>query len=99
MVNKYRFKVLNSDTDVEGFGTTEAEGRQDAEACLAMGYPPECELGELVHTVKMELTPIKTDFGPDGPQPGTYAYTAFLMAQLYPEEDWDAWKDEMKDRM
>lgn len=48
--------------------------------------------------------PIKTDFGPNGPQPGTAAYTAFLMAQLYPtnEEDgiydgfWDDWKEEMK---
>ncbi len=43
---------------------------------------------------------LKVDFGPDGPQPGTVAYTAFIMAQLCPQEDpdfWDDWKDEMKD--
>lgn len=32
------------------------------------------------------------------PEPGTYAYTARLLAELMPEEDWDAWKDEMKER-
>lgn len=33
-----------------------------------------------------------------GPEPGTYAYTARLMAGIFPDEDWDAWKDEMKER-
>lgn len=37
-----------------------------------------------------------------GPEPGTYAYTAMLMAQIMPvDEDpdfWDRWKDEQKDR-
>ena len=48
---------------------------------------------------------LKTDFGPDGPQPGSVAYTAFLMSQMFPtnEEEgiydgfWDDWKDQMKD--
>lgn len=48
---------------------------------------------------------IKTDFGPNGPQPGTVAYSAFILAKLFPpnEEEgidpdfWDRWKDEMKD--
>jgi hypothetical protein len=49
------------------------------------------------------LPELKTDFGPDGPQPGTLAYTAFLMAQLDPGGDtgdpdfWDDWKDDMKE--
>jgi len=33
-----------------------------------------------------------------GPLPGTLAFTARLMASVYPEFDWDAWKDEQKDR-
>lgn len=33
-----------------------------------------------------------------GPQPGTWAYTARIMADIFPDEDWDRWKDEMKDR-
>lgn len=32
------------------------------------------------------------------PEPGTYAYTARLLASIMPDEDWDAWKDEMKER-
>lgn len=32
-----------------------------------------------------------------GPQPGTYAYTARIMADICPDFDWDAWKDEMKE--
>ena len=35
-----------------------------------------------------------------GPQPGTWAFTARLMAMTAPEDedmDWDAWKDEMKE--
>lgn len=38
-----------------------------------------------------------------GPQPGTYAYTAFIMAQLeppsendLPDDFWDNWKENMK---
>jgi len=33
------------------------------------------------------------------PPPGSWAETARMMAQLFPDEgiDWDAWKDEMKD--
>ena len=35
----------------------------------------------------------------DGPQPGTWAYTARMMAEGDDSGfDWDAWKDEMKDR-
>ena len=35
----------------------------------------------------------------DGPQPGTWAYTARLMAENDDSGfDWDAWKDEMKER-
>jgi hypothetical protein len=44
-----------------------------------------------------------TDFGPDGPQPGTAAYSAFILAQMFPENDddipegfWDDWKDQVK---
>jgi len=32
------------------------------------------------------------------PPIGTWAATARLMAEVYPDFDWDAWKDEMKDR-
>lgn len=32
-----------------------------------------------------------------GPEPGTYAYTARLMAEIFPGYDWDQWKDEMKE--
>lgn len=42
---------------------------------------------------------------PDGPMPGTWAYTARMMAELFPADeedgyppvDWDDWKDQMKD--
>jgi hypothetical protein len=35
------------------------------------------------------------------PQPGTYAFTASLMAEMFPGDDfdWDKWKDEQKDQM
>lgn len=32
-----------------------------------------------------------------GPEVGTYACTAKTMAQIFPDFDWDAWKDEMKE--
>lgn len=34
------------------------------------------------------------------PEPGTWAFTARLMARACPDDgiDWDAWKDEMKER-
>lgn len=35
----------------------------------------------------------------NGPIPGTYAFTAMVMARMMPDYDWDAWKDEMKDAM
>jgi hypothetical protein len=37
---------------------------------------------------------------PNAPAPGTYAFTARLMASCGPDDgfDWDAWKDEMKER-
>ena len=47
-----------------------------------------------------ESEPIRTDFGPNGPQPGTAAYTAFIMAQLYPDEPdgfWDDFKEDLKE--
>lgn len=31
------------------------------------------------------------------PEPGTYAYTARVMAEIMPDFDWDAWKDEQKE--
>lgn len=31
------------------------------------------------------------------PPLGTYAATARMMAEIFPDFDWDAWKDEMKD--
>ncbi|RTL30572.1 MAG: hypothetical protein EKK55_01845 [Rhodocyclaceae bacterium] len=31
------------------------------------------------------------------PPAGSYAATARAMADLFPDFDWDAWKDEMKD--
>jgi hypothetical protein len=52
------------------------------------------------------LPEIKTDFGENGPQPGTAAYTAFIMAQLYPpgadglpDDYWDTFKEELKGGM
>ncbi len=45
-----------------------------------------------------------TDFGSNGPRPGTAAYTAFLMAQLFPPEEsdlpddyWDNFKEALKE--
>ncbi len=38
------------------------------------------------------------DYSTTEPQVGTYAYTARMMAEIMPEYDWDAWKDEMKER-
>jgi hypothetical protein len=35
---------------------------------------------------------------PRDPPPGTWAETARAMAGLFPDFDWDAWKDEMKER-
>lgn len=32
-----------------------------------------------------------------GPAPGTWAFTARLMAQEFPDFDWDSWKDQMKE--
>lgn len=34
-----------------------------------------------------------------GPAPGTYAATARAMARIYPDFDWDKWKDETKDAL
>jgi len=31
------------------------------------------------------------------PPVGSVAFTAFLMADMFPNEDWDAWKDQMKE--
>ena len=31
------------------------------------------------------------------PPPGSYAETARAMADIFPDFDWDAWKDEMKE--
>jgi hypothetical protein len=36
--------------------------------------------------------------GEDGPAPGTYAFTARIMAGIDPSFDWDSWKDEMKEK-
>lgn len=33
-----------------------------------------------------------------GPQPGTWAFTAWEMSKTEPDFDWDAWKDEQKER-
>lgn len=35
---------------------------------------------------------------PTEPPPGSYAETARFMSSMFPDFDWDAWKDEMKDR-
>ena len=47
--------------------------------------------------------PSEFDFGPNGPQPGTAAYTAFVMAKLFPPDEndlpddyWDDFKEELK---
>lgn len=44
------------------------------------------------------------DFGPDGPQPGTAAYTAWVMHALFPPEEnglpddyWDDFKEDLKE--
>jgi hypothetical protein len=96
MVNEYFFKVSNSPLGyVKGIGTTEEQGRSDALAELSMAYPPECELGELLEVKELPMPKI------DGPLPGTAAYTAFFMAQLYPNEPdgfWDDFKEELKSR-
>lgn len=34
---------------------------------------------------------------PIQPEPGTWADIARFMAEEFPDEDWDAWKDEMKE--
>lgn len=67
--------------------------------CIDCGAPLGSNVGG--YYVLEEHEPIKTDFGPNGPQPGTVAYTAFLMAQLMPpaendlpDDYWDQWKEE-----
>ena len=32
------------------------------------------------------------------PVPGTYAFTACILAEMFPDFDWDEWKDEAKER-
>lgn len=42
---------------------------------------------------------METDPTPESVEPevGTYASTARLMAEICPDFDWDAWKDDMKE--
>ncbi len=40
----------------------------------------------------------KPDIVPSGPEVGTLAHTAQMMAGIFPDQDWDQWKDDMKDR-
>jgi hypothetical protein len=50
---------------------------------------------------RVEAAP-RLEVDANGPSPGTYAYTARMMAQLSPVDGdpdfWDSWKDEMKER-
>jgi hypothetical protein len=43
-------------------------------------------------------TPEKAADATPEPEVGTYAATARTMAAIFPDFDWDAWKDEMKER-
>jgi hypothetical protein len=45
-----------------------------------------------VETVVQTVGPSRTQ-----PPPGSWAETAREMARMYPDMDWDAWKDEMKE--
>jgi hypothetical protein len=52
--------------------------------------------GEIHLCREVEIEPVI----PEGPPPGTWAFTARLMAETAPPDedfDWDAWKDEMKE--
>ena len=72
----------------------------------AAAAAPDLNLSKEETGVKPALKPMQSDVWyqneppkPRGPQPGTWAYTAKIMAQGDDSGfDWDAWKDEMKDR-
>ena len=110
MTTAFRFKIHWQDhrpTDQDtatGFGQTEADARQNL---IDEGMKPNEVLECVQGPFDYPRPEINTDFGPNGPQPGTAAYTSFIMAQLFPtnEEDglydgfWDDWKDRMKDEM
>ena len=81
----------------EGVAPEAGEGCEkcDGEGCFAS-----CEEPEIDYDVE---TFDESDYdgdGVEGPEPGTWAHTARAMARAFPDDgfDWDAWKDEMKEK-
>lgn len=77
---------------------------------VACGFGPDCaemlgiawEKPDAPVQTSMEYTPDEDGWEPSqGPKPGTYAYTARMMAEsgIMSGEEADAWKDRMKDQM
>jgi hypothetical protein len=76
-------------TDPTDCPSVEDECPRDCEGC------PTCQPEEPIPPTEKDSSaaPVRTE-----PPVGTYAYTARQMAQMFPDFDWDAWKDEMKER-
>jgi hypothetical protein len=60
-------------------------------------HVPSGELNLPSNVVDYELRSVDPNI-PTEPPAGTYAATARFMSTMFPDFDWDAWKDEMKDR-
>ena len=101
----WNFTYDGADRAYRGYGETVEQATNDVREMLEEGLEPG-ELQNLRMVDGPHTLDVKTDFGPNGPKPGTYAYTAMLMHQLCPPDEigespdfWDTWKDEMKDAM
>lgn len=79
----------------EPIAFTPATVRAPAEECASCGDTP-CGYGDPGNCAEAELAERECS----GPEPGTWAYTARAMAAIGDDDgmDWDAWKDEMKER-
>ena len=72
-------------TDTTDTGNVEDECPRDCEGC------PVCKPDD------NNPEPTKDEDGRISPPLGSYAATAREMAKLFPDFDWDNWKDEMKE--
>jgi hypothetical protein len=101
----WNFTFDGSDRPYRGYGETLEQATNDVREMLEEGLHPDDVVDLKVVGGPHDLA-LKTDFGPNGPHPGTVAYTAFMMAQLCPPEEigqpddfWDDWKEDMKERL
>ncbi len=66
------------------------ESEYDAEQIEAHEFAADCS--EELRTQEEERDTLRS------PPPGSWAETAREMAKMFPDEDWDAWKEEMKEQ-